>query len=70
MLDMPQHDNMDVNLQPRDDGFPADQCAPVGGQRGKSADLRFLPHQQQLHADNCPDRLRELGMPFDDLAAD
>ena len=27
-----------------------------------------MPHQQQLCADHCPDRLRELTMPFDHLA--
>jgi len=50
-------------------GFPltnAHQMAPAG----KSCGLHGLPHQQQLHFGHCADRLRQLGMPFDHLAAD
>ena len=49
--------------------FPIDEFSPNGA-RGESCDLRVLPYQQQLHADDCTDRLRQLRMPFDDLAAD
>jgi hypothetical protein len=32
--------------------------------------LRCLPHQQQLQSSDCADGLRELRMPFDEMAAD
>jgi hypothetical protein len=45
MHDVPQHEYLDFNLQPRDDGFPADEFAPDGA-GGESCGLRVLPHQQ------------------------
>jgi hypothetical protein len=36
----------------------------------RQSGLRFLPHQQQLQFEDRGNRLRELGLPFDYLAAD
>jgi hypothetical protein len=69
MHDVPQHEYLDFNLQPRDHGFSIDEFSPNGA-GGESCDLRVLPHQQQLHFGHCADRLRQLRMPFDHLAAD
>jgi len=63
LLDVP-HDGQldDSNVRPQHHGIPAHQWAR---QRG----LQFVPHQQQLFFDDRSDGLRELAMPFDDLAA-
>ena len=37
-------------------------------QRARQCGLRFLPYQQQLYVDDRADRLRELTVPFDDVA--
>jgi hypothetical protein len=53
----------DGNFQSQRDRVSADQW-PC--QRA----LHILPHQQQLSFDDRTERLRELGLPFNDLAAD
>src|SRR6267143_495050 len=61
---MPQHDFLDHgDLRSQHDGLPADQ-------RARQRALRFLPCQQQLHFDDCADGVRELRMPFDEMATD
>jgi hypothetical protein len=61
--DVPYDDQLDDgNVRPQHDRVYADQWACQCG-------LRNVPHQQQLQLDDRADRLREFGMPFDDLAA-
>jgi len=50
------------SFQSQHDGLPPDQCPR---QRG----LQFVPRGQQLYLSDRANRLREFGMPFDDLAA-
>jgi hypothetical protein len=39
-------------------------------ERARQCPLRVLPHQQQLQLDDRADGLRELRLPFDEMAAD
>jgi hypothetical protein len=53
----------DGDIRPQHNWFSPDKLAC---QRG----LHFVPRQQQLQLDDRAERLREFGMPFDDLATD
>ena len=64
LLDLPQYGELDDgDIRPQHHRVPPDQWSCECG-------LRPLPHQQQLQFDDCADRLRQLAMPSDHLAAD
>ena len=59
----PDHDVGRGSVQSRRNGFPADQWTRERG-------LRAVPHRRELCVDDRGERLRELAMPSDHLAAD
>src|SRR5437879_2257804 len=63
LYDVPQNEQLDNGyVRPQHDRVYADQWACQCG-------MRNVSRQQQLQLDDRADRLREFGMPFDDLAA-